>query len=216
MHTRRLAAFFCGAWILGTILMMFIADQNLREADRIMTSPPAPIAKELDELGRDITQQLLRYQASEANREMFDIWGIIQVGLAAALLSSTALTAHRSKLLIAMTAAMMVLAVIQAWYIVPALKSLGRAIDFLPLAANTAERESFRSYHTWYGVLDVFKILLGVVVAGRLLFDRYGWQGRLLSDASTGRHRRRRRRKRTSDGSEVQAIDHPHDGHVDG
>ena len=215
MHTRRLASFLLGAWLMASLTIAYMATQNFAEVERVLATPPSAIVKDIDELGHDITRQLLRYQVAEANRFIFETWGIIQVGMGGAFLSSVLITAHRSKFLIISAAVMAVIALIQTFYILPSLASLGRAIDFLPLNANSPERDSHRSFHVMYQVLDILKLMLGIAASGRLLFDRYGWQEKLLP-ASSSSQRRRRRRKRTSDGSEVQQVDHAHDSHVDG
>jgi hypothetical protein len=208
MHTRRLAAFLLGAWLLGSIVVGFlVAPAAFKQVESVLATPPSAIGREIEEVGSDIMRLILRYQASELNRFVFDAWGVIQLGLAAATLSSVVLTAHRSKFLIVVALAMAAIVCIQALYITPSLKTLGRQIDFLPQTANSAERESHQSYHMWYQVLEVLKLLFGVAAAFRLLVDTRDWRDRSTSTERPSVHRRRRRRKRTSDGAQVQPED---------
>jgi hypothetical protein len=218
MHTRRLASFLLGAWLLGSILLAFVvAGQNFAQVDRILDTPPGQISKDIDELGADVVRQMFRYQAAETNRFLFQVWGIVQLGIGLAFLTTVTITAHRNKVLTLLGLLMLLITCAQALYIVPAMTALGRQFDFLPPTANSPERDTHRSLHIWSEILEVIKLLAGFIVAARLLFDRMAWRDR-LAPARTHRPGRRRR-KRTRDGSEVeevQPVDHAHDSHVDG
>jgi hypothetical protein len=219
MHTRRLASFLLGAWLLGSILLAFIvAGQNFAQVDRLLDTPPGQISRDIDELGADVVRQMFRYQAAEVNRFLFQVWGVIQLGIGLGCLTAVTVTAHRNKVLVIGALLMLLITCAQTFYIVPSMTALGRQFDFLPATANSPERDTHRTLHIWSEILEVIKLLAGFVLAGRLLFDRMAWRDRL---ASTRTHRpgRRRRRKRTRDGSEVEEVkpvDHAHDGHVDG
>ena len=219
MHTRRLASFLIGAWLLGTLMLSFVvAGQNFAQVDRILETPPGQIAKDISDLGEDVVRQMFRYQAAEANRFLFQIWGVVQLGLGLAFLTAVTITAHRNKVLMIGALLMLLITCLQTLYIVPSMTALGRLFDFLPATANSPERDTHRTLHIWSQILEVIKLLTGLVVAGRLLFDRMAWQDRIAPARSSHGHGRRRR-KRTRDGSEVeqvQPVDHAHDSHVDG
>ncbi|MEO8131613.1 MAG: hypothetical protein ABI822_31255, partial [Bryobacteraceae bacterium] len=180
MHTRRLASFLVGAWMLASLIFGFVSVQNLSNVDKILASPPGPVAKDIEDLGGDITRQLLRYQASQFNRFLTETWGVAQIGLGAAVLSAVLFTAHRSRFLIFSTCVMILIAIIQVAYIRPAMDAMGRSFDFLPLGAAARERDSYQSYATMYTVAEVVKLLIGLFLSGRLLFDRYGWKQKFL------------------------------------
>ncbi|HET8549219.1 MAG TPA: hypothetical protein VFL57_14495 [Bryobacteraceae bacterium] len=220
MHTRRLASFLLGAWLAGSILLSFIvAGQNFAQVDRILETPPGQIGKDINDLGEDVARQMFRYQAAETNRFLFQIWGIIQLGIALAFLTAVTITAHRNKLLMLGGLLMLLITCLETLYLVPSMTALGRQFDFLPPAATSPERDTHQTLHVWSEILEVVKLIAGLVLAGRLLFDRMSWGDRLLPAGAAHTHRRRRRRKRTWDGSvaeEIQAVDHAHDSHVDG
>lgn len=225
MHTRRLSSFILGAWLLGSLFTAFIASQSFANVERIMNNPPSPVAKDMEDLGSDITRQLLRYQASELNRFLFETWGVVQLGMGAAFLSASVLTSHRSKFLILVSALMMVLVAISTFYILPTMNVLGRSFDFLPLAAAPVDRANHASYHLTYLVMEVLKLLLGLSLAARLLFDRYGWKQKLLPLAPASKTTQRRRRRSTPLTGDlhgpttveqpVDAVNNPDDSHVD-
>ena len=218
--------------MLGILIIGFVSQQNMSNVDRILGSPPGPVAKDIEDLGSDVTRLVMRYQATELNRFLAETWGVAQIGLGAAILSAVVFTAHRSKFLFYATCVMIVIALLQVAYIRPSLNALGRSFDFLPASAATRDRDSYQSYATMYTVAEVIKLLIGFLMSGRLLFDRYGWKEKLLPPAPKRLHRKRKTSiggaasgtdgivDRTAVQSEVKpeihAIDDPDHSHVDG
>jgi hypothetical protein len=216
--------------MIGMLIFGFVASQSLANVDRILSSPPGPVAKDIEDLGSDITRLLLKYQAAELNRFLFEAWGVAQIGLGAAILSAMVFTAHRNKFLIGIALFMVVTSLFQVAYIRPSMNALGRAFDFLPLTAATRERDIFDSYHVMYIVAEVIKLLAGLLLTGRLLFDRYGWKQKLMPDPP----KRMQRRRKSSIGGDasgtdgpvdrpvkavlakIETVDDPNNGHIDG
>lgn len=184
--------------------MGYVSSQSYVTVERILNSPPGPVAKDLEDLGSDITRQLLRYEASELNRFLAQVWAVVQLGLGAALFASALLTSHRSKFILGLTAAMFLMVVYQMAAIQPSLNALGRSFDFLPPGAAQRERDSYQTQHIWYLVLEVLKIILGVILSARLLFDRYNWQEKVMPK-SRKQLRRRHRTTRTPAATEPAA-----------
>jgi hypothetical protein len=194
MHTRRVGAFLIGAWLLGSLLVAFISSQAFLNVDRFFGSPPAQISKEIDDIGPDVMRQILRYQASQHTRHLSETWEVMQLGLGSALLATSFLTAHRSRIVIFSTALMLLIVLVMYFRLTPIMNALARSYDFLPLTASSQERDAFSYYAVWYRVLDILKAALGVIVTGRLLFDRYDWQEKLLPGSGPAKGVRRRRR----------------------
>lgn len=194
MHTRRFGAFLIGAWLIGSVLMWFVQSQSLMTLERILATPPPQVARELDDMGPDVSRQLLRHQAMQLNRRITETWEIIQLGLGAALLVTSALTPHRSKVTIAGAGLMMILAAVMAFYLTPLISGLGRAVDFLPPTAALRERAALGSHEVWHNTLEILKTMLAMVVAVRLLFDFYEFRDRVMASAGKPKVRRRRRR----------------------
>ena len=195
MHTRRLASFLIGAWLLGSLLIAFVMIPGMqRQTEAILAAPPSAIAKDIDDLGPDVARLMLDYQVAEATRFIEQIWGIAQLGLAGALLAAVVFTAHRSKFLIATSAVMAVLVCLQTLYILPTVRATGRVIDFLPPAAVSPARATNHSFQVWYQVCEVLKFLGAVGLAGRLVIDFYTWRDREGETTAAHSHRRRHRR----------------------
>lgn len=214
--------------MLGILIIGFVSQQNLSNVDRILGSPPGPVAKGIEDMGSDITRLLMRYQAAELNRFMDETWGVVQIGMGAAILSAVVLTAHRSKFLFFATSVMILIALFQVASIRPSMNSLGRSFDFLPAGAATHDRDNYQFYATMYTVGEVVKLLIGLLLSTRLLFDRYGWKQKLLPPTP---ERLQRKRKTSIGGSasgsdgivdrtavkvEIKAVDDPNHSHIDG
>ena len=200
MHTRRVGAFLIGAWLLGAVLTTFIASQAYANVERFFSNPPPQVSKEVEDLGPDVMRQILSFQASQHNRHVFETWEVIQLGTLGALLATSFLTSHRSRIVIICTGVMFLLVLIAYLQLTPIMNSLARSYDFLPAGAATRERENYAYYSVWYRVLDILKFILALVIAGRLLFDRYDWQEKLMPGSGGAAKSSRRRRRSTSSG----------------
>jgi hypothetical protein len=234
MHTRRLAAYLLGAWILGILIFSFVNTQNFANVDRIMNNPPGPVAKDIEDLGQDITRLMMRYQASELSRFLLEVWGVAQIGIGLAVLCAALFTAHRSKFIMFAAGSMILIVIFQVGYVLPSMAAISRSYDFLPPAAAPKERDIYASYHVMYSTAEALKLIISFLLSGRLLFDRYGWKQKLLPPAPKRLERKRKSGvggrasgtdgvvvRRTSSSSaptqaEVKTVDHPDDSHVDG
>lgn len=181
--------------MLGAVLTAFIGAQSYMNVDRFFANPPPQVTKEVDDVGPDVMRQILRFQASQHNRHVFETWEVIQLGVLGALMATSFLTAHRSRIVIICTALMIVLVLIAYLQLTPYMNALSRSFDFLPQGAAVQERENYNHYTVWYRVLDILKGILSMLIAGRLLFDRYDWQEKLMPASSSGKGGARRRRR---------------------
>src|SRR4051812_4072938 len=73
MHARRFACFVLGLWLAGGLFMAYVATQNFRGVDRLLSGGNPAAASRLKPLGPQ-ARMLLRYQASEMNRWLFRAW----------------------------------------------------------------------------------------------------------------------------------------------
>lgn len=207
MHTRRFGAFVMGAWLLGSVLVWFVTSQSLMTVERIMTTTPQQVQKEFDDMGPDVTRQILRFEANQLNRRLVETWEILQLGLAAALLTSSILTSSRSKTVIVSSLLLMGISGAMAFYFTPSMNALARAYDFLPVTAATREREAFQRLDVWHRVFQVLGLFIALIVTGRLLFDFYEFGAKLIPDFGKSKKRRRRRRRSTySSAAAAQAV----------
>jgi hypothetical protein len=170
MHHHRIAAFLSGCLILGSAFMIFVATQNFQTVDRVLAAPPPEAAQMFQTLGADNSRLLLRYMAGEDNRLFFVAWELAEIALGIAL-TAILLFALRSGLLAGLAGGMVIIALFQHFRVTPEMISLGRMIDF-GAGAGSAAYSQFWRLHGLYGVLEVVKLILGIVVAGFLLFGK--------------------------------------------
>jgi hypothetical protein len=172
MHRHRIAAFLTGCLILGSLFMIFVATQNFGTVDRVLAAPPSEAAQMFQTLGPQNARLLLRYLAGEENRLFFTSWELAQIALGA-LLTAILLLYIKGRLLAGMAGAMLILALFQHFRVTPEMIALGRLVDFGGGAGSAAYSQFWR-LHGLYGVLEVVKLGLLIVVAGILLFGRRG------------------------------------------
>lgn len=198
MHTRRFGAFLTGMWLAGIVLMWFATSQSLLNVERMFTEPPVQVKNELNNLGPDVARQLFRFQAMQFNRRMEEAWGILQLCLAGALLATSVLTPHRSRVVILCTLTMAILVAINAFRFTPMIAALSRSYDFLPPQANLKERELVAGYLVWQRTLNILKTFLALVLTARFMFDLYDF-GKLVMPWRKPQQKRRRKKRRSGD-----------------
>lgn len=194
MRHTRIAAFLLGAWLLGTLFMIFVATQNFETVDRVMKSPPPEAYKMILALGNDSARQLLRYTAGEENRFFFENWELAQLILGV-LLTGLLIFGVESRMLAGFSGAMLILTLFEHFKITPEMAWLGRSFDFLPWTAESLARDQFWKLHGAYSAIEIVKMLLAIVIAG-FLFQM----------------RPRRAKQRV----QIKAVDDTHHRHVNG
>jgi len=193
MRHTRIAAFLLGAWLLGTLFMIFVATRNFATVDRIMKNPPPDAYKMIGALGNDNARQLLRYAAGEENRYFFENWELAQLVLGV-LLTGVLVFGVENRMLAGFSGAMLILTIFEHLKVTPEMTWLGRSFDFLPWTAESLDRDKFWRLHGVYSAIEIMKMLLAIVVAG-FLFQL----------------RQRRPKQRV----QVKAVDYPQHRHID-
>jgi len=150
--------------------MIFVATQNFATVDGVLAAPPPEASQIFQTLGPQNARLLLRYLAGEENRLFFLSWELVQIALGA-LLTAILLLAIKSRLLAGMVGAMVIIALFQHFRVTPEMVALGRLIDFGGGSGSAAYTQFWR-LHGLYGVLEVVKLALLIVVAGIVLLGR--------------------------------------------
>jgi hypothetical protein len=195
MSTRRLIAFLLGVWLGGSLLLDIIATHNLKSVDTLLNSPPPGAAKLIEGLGHDSARLLMRHQASELNRVYFENWGLAQVLIGIAVFALLLFATQEGKRAVAISLALLVLAALMRFILPPDLVNYGRQLDFAGQHTVAGEYARFAGVHRAYGVAEVVKLGLGLVLLGLLV----------------PRHHRKRRSF-----AKVDAVDDADHRHVDG
>ncbi len=172
VHFRRLACFILGAWLAGVVFMDTVATQNFRSVDRLLVQPAAQAGEQFDKLGRDVARTLLRHQVSEQNRWYFEMWGLVEIGLGAALLMVLLFGSSETNLMLVVPVLMLLIAVAQRFALTPQMVVIGRVIDWVPASEASADRSRFWLLHNAFVGLDLVNWALGIYLTGKLLFRR--------------------------------------------
>jgi len=147
MYHQRIAAFLLGAWILGSLFMIFVATQNFSMADQ---------------LGNPATHAALRDMAGRLNQLFFLNWERAELALGI-LLTAFLLFGAGRRLLAALAAAPLALVIVQHLLVTPQMITLAAQLDTPAMAAQ------FARLHAAYGVVEVAKLVLTLALAVLLL-----------------------------------------------
>lgn len=175
MRTRRVGSFLIGAWLLANLLIGFVVSQNLRNIDRFLADPPASAARTVETVGSPATRLLLFESATKLNRHILEAWEWIQIGLAAALLITALVPDARGPILTAGAAILFVICCATAFYLRPAITELQRVALAGSVSGAIRTGPTIEYLEAWLSILGVFKTLLSVLIALRLLGDWHAW-----------------------------------------
>ncbi len=162
-----LFAVLLGIWLAGTLLEWFIATQNFRTVDRVLSQADQQLEEQSRPLSRDRLRVLFRHLASELNRYYFAAWGWAQMVLAAALLALLARLRITDSVSWLLVGGMLALVVGLHFIVTPRLVELGRSIDFVPRDPAPPEMGRFGRLHAAFTGLDFVKLVLGMVMLVR-------------------------------------------------
>lgn len=173
MHLTRIAALLLGAWLGGCLFMDTVATQNFRSVDRMLASPTAQMKQRIDALGgHDAARALLRYQASEQNRQYFTNWEQVQIVLGLLLMLMLYVAGQRDRVTLWLAGLILVVAVLMHFLLTPEITRLGRAMDFAPVGRPSGESTRFWIFHGIYSALELIKLGWGVALGVWLVLPR--------------------------------------------
>jgi hypothetical protein len=165
---HRLASFIIGIWLGVSAFMDFVATQNFQNVGRVLNSIDVRAVETAKKIGdADAARQLLRYFAGEANRYLFEQWEWAELMLGLALLLVLLFGRTYQKFAMTLCLLMMCLVAAQRFFITPTITSLGRELEF-----STSASRRFSVYHAAYGYVELTKLALGLLLAGRLVIRK--------------------------------------------
>lgn len=166
---RILALVLVAVWLTGTLIMTFVATQNFRTVDRILERPTPEAESKLKALDHDAMRMVLRHLSSELNRLYFMTWNSIQLVLAVVVLALMVRGGSRLETGLALAMLAIVVALLGGTF---RIIELGRTIDFVARNPVPPEVVKFGKMHAVYGVLEVVKLVVGVVLGWMLGVSR--------------------------------------------
>ena len=148
-----------------------------------MTGVPGPMV-----------EQMFRYVAAEINRTLFEVSGLLELGILSALVSILLLQNY-NRAATTLAGLLLVAAVASHFLLTPQVVAQGRVLDFRPVDMLVADRARFARLHMLYGGLTIFRLLAGALLTGIMLYR--------------GPNSRMWRRK-----GNIDAVDDAENGHV--
>ncbi len=168
---RRLAALILGAWLGGSIFADIAVTQNFATVDRFLAAPGSTSASiELGKIGRDRLRVLLRRNAGEENNYIFENWERAEFAIAIVLLTVLAFGGRPDKPMLALNVLMLAVIAVQHFLLSPQITDLGRRIADIPAALLQQDPLNARFWmlHGFYSGSEILKLVLGLVLGGRL------------------------------------------------
>jgi hypothetical protein len=165
---RTLMGLLLGAWLVGTIIVGFVAAENFWIVDKLLATSVHPVFHtDVGLLPAGEARNLMRYLVSEQNRLFFVWWGWAEVILGIALLAA-AFTAQNSRSTLGITL-MLAITLAMQFYFTPQIVDVGRTLDFVPRDPAPPQMSTFGWLHAAYSTLDLIKLVIGFWVVWRLL-----------------------------------------------
>ncbi|MBI4909780.1 MAG: DUF4149 domain-containing protein [Acidobacteria bacterium] len=169
MHTRRFAALLIGVWLSLMVCMTFVATQNFLGVERLIKNADPEAQKVMIKLAPGQARQLLRYQAGELNRFLFEAYGAVQlmlgVLLAGVLLFAT--NGHRATTIV--SGVLILITLFQFFFLNKELAYMGQTLAYHP---NELLESKFRDLHTAFGWVEALKGMLLFAIGAKLLVKR--------------------------------------------
>jgi hypothetical protein len=169
MHTRRLSLLILGLFLGLTAAMLLVATHNFSGVEELLAHQPDEARKMLAKLDPEQRRMLLRYQASELNRFYFQWYLNAQIVLILALTVNVFLAVKGSRFLLAVSAAIAIVVILQRLVLLPEIEYLGHAIDFIPPSTASPARQRFWSFHRIFSGVEVVKIAASLLLGIKML-----------------------------------------------
>jgi hypothetical protein len=169
MQFHRLASLILGIWLGVSVFMDLVATQNFRTVSLVMGSLDVRAVDTARKAVADpeALRLLLRYFAGETNRYLFEQWEWAELLLGLALLMVLLFCRPYQKFALSLCLLMISVVLVQRFKLTPAITQLGRELEF-----STSASRRFATFHAAYGYSEIGKLVMGLLMAARLLIRR--------------------------------------------
>jgi hypothetical protein len=152
--------------------MALIAWADNWQADHLVDHPSASMAVEAHLIGAANSRMLFRYQAAEETRRNYELWEMAQIVLGSLFFLFLLFGTNESQVAILAGLLLLVLVLIQTFFLSPNITSQGRELDFVPPAVANPGRAKLVVLLGFYGGVEVAKWLAQFTMASRLILGR--------------------------------------------
>lgn len=151
--------------------MAFVAVFNFRAVNEILATPQPEMAFYVKVLGPDRLRVLLRHEAAEVNRALFESWGLAQIGISLLTFGMLLFGTREGKLPLALGLLMVLLSAGMHLFVTPSIVGFGRALDFVSADKEPEARRRLKAFHDAYSGLEGTKFLCGLALTGLIVRD---------------------------------------------
>jgi hypothetical protein len=171
MHARRFACFVLGLWLGGGIFLAWLTSVNLKTADRLVAQASPAARLQLKTLGPN-APAVLRYQASEENRQYRRRWETVQIILGTLFFGLMLFGSRESKYVLGGIVLLLLMVALERFVVTPAVAAQGRLLDFAAPDAASGERNRYWVLESSYLAIEGVKGLLTMALAAGMVFSR--------------------------------------------
>jgi len=162
-------AFVLGLWLAGMAMVAYVTSLSLRTVGSVMVVPPHEASKWIDVLGKEKVRTLLMHGGSELNRSLFEFWGNTDLVICIFLLVAVVMN-KSGKVLIILTAVLLLLGSASAYLLSPQMVAVGRQLDFRVVFPVPPEIVQFAALERMYYGLAVARTLIVATMVTLLLY----------------------------------------------
>jgi len=169
---ERIVVFLIAMWLGALVMVTLSATGSFKAVQVSMDKPSAAVVKSMARIGVDETRSLLHEHSGEVNRQMFEIWGWIQLGVTGAVLLGLLFMTNTGKAALGVAGGMTAFSALMAGFLIPSMIRVGRQLRASPGSASADLTSSFRNLHQAFGAFEVATATLSLFLIAALVRRR--------------------------------------------
>jgi hypothetical protein len=170
MRSRRIACLLLGLWMGSGLWMLWVGHANAAAADKLLLAPNDYAAAYFKSVGRAQVAPLAHYLATEQNRSLFEVWGVVQIVFGGLFFFFLLFGTHLGKFPLVVALLMLLIVVGERIAITPGMEMVGHYTDF-NLDPSHKVRMARDVLNYGYSMAEWGKFVLGVVAAVVLIWQ---------------------------------------------
>lgn len=145
---------------------------NFRVVNEMLVSPNADLQGYVKVIGMDKLRFLLRHEAAEVNRFLFETWGLTQIVISLLVFGVFLFGTKVGKVTLGSSLALVLLVAGMHLFVTPSIVAYGRGLDFAPADKEVNLRSRVSALHSAYSAMEGVKLLGVLALLGVYLRER--------------------------------------------
>lgn len=166
---ERIVVILIALWLGALAMVTISASSSFRAVQASMEKPSATVVKSMARMGVEETRSLLHEHSGEVNRQVFELWGWLQVGVTATILLTLLFMTNAGKNALGLAAGMTGFSALMAGVLIPSMIRVGRQMRAGPDAPTIDLTRSFRNLHQAFGAFEVATVILSLFLVSALV-----------------------------------------------